>query len=217
MAEEDLGSALKQYERDLAEEWKNKADEFYGREDYQNAIECYKITLSKNPASPDAWNSLGLAYMKTGNIDEARNCHEQMNRLQSPEKSGDLVPSAPPANTDAAPQVLLPSTIDRRPFWLGLFGGVIGILMSLVGFLLDAIYALIGRNPGSAAWLTTASLVFSIAGMICGMTGRTRNAALLMIICGIVVLVATQGWGILVTIFFVVGGYILYENEKAGK
>jgi VIT1/CCC1 family predicted Fe2+/Mn2+ transporter len=62
--------------------------------------------------------------------------------------------------------------------------------------------------------LTIATFIFSIIGMISGIFGNNKKWGILMVCCGIIVLFTTYFVGILATIFFLIGGIILYKNDK---
>jgi tetratricopeptide (TPR) repeat protein len=86
MVDEDLGDALKKIQetqKKEAIEWKNKGNDYFKKGDYENAIQNYKNALDIDPNYSDAWNNLGLAYIKIGNIDEAKKCQESMKLLKT--------------------------------------------------------------------------------------------------------------------------------------
>ena len=88
MVDEDLGDALKKVQEDKkkeAIEWKNKGNDSFKKGDYENAIQNFKNALDVDPNYSDAWNNLGLAYIKIGKIDDAKKCQESM-RLLKPSK-----------------------------------------------------------------------------------------------------------------------------------
>jgi tetratricopeptide (TPR) repeat protein len=63
-------------------EWKNMGDDLIKKGDYNSAIERFKNVLEVDPENKDVWNNLGVAYIKTGNIDEAKKCHEKIDLLK---------------------------------------------------------------------------------------------------------------------------------------
>jgi hypothetical protein len=109
--------------------------------------------------------------------------------------------------------------VDRRPFWLGLSGGVIGILVTFWNFLPLIPLVQSDTNAGTViSGFYLFSLIFPIIGMVSGVTGKNKNAGILMICCGVIELfLLFFSVGILTGIFFIIGGFILYRNanEKA--
>lgn len=86
MVDEDLGDALKKIQenqKNEAIEWKNKGNDSFKKGDYENAIQNFKNALDVDPNYSDAWNNLGLAYIKIGKIDEAKKCQESMKLLNT--------------------------------------------------------------------------------------------------------------------------------------
>jgi tetratricopeptide (TPR) repeat protein len=223
MVDEDLGDELnkfKELQKKEAVEWKNKGNDYFKKGDYENAIQNYKNALDIEPNYSDAWNNLGLAYMKTGNIEMAKKCKDSMDLLK---KGNDL---KPPSTTSTEIDVKIPpeplkkSDIDRRPFWLGIFGGIIGILVGLVGLFFVALVSYSRSHDTATIFglplyaMTLATFIFTITGMVSGIFGNTKKWGILMACCGIIILFTTYFVGILATIFFVIGGIILYKNEK---
>lgn len=61
---------------------KNQGNDFYKQARYQDAIECYKKALEIDPQYQAAWNNLGLAFLKLGQIEDAKKCQQVLERLQ---------------------------------------------------------------------------------------------------------------------------------------
>ena len=106
--------------------------------------------------------------------------------------------------------------VSRFPFWLGVSGGVIGILV-----LIWAYVPLLSEPwmPSDALTIISAFyvffLIFPVVGMICGMTGRTRKAGIVMMCCGgIELFLDLFSVGIVAGVFFLEGGFIIYRTAK---
>jgi tetratricopeptide (TPR) repeat protein len=98
MVDDDLGDALKKIQANQeneAIEWKNKGNDYFKRGDYENAIQNYKNALDIDPNFSDAWNNLGLAYIKIGKIDEAKKCHTVIDSLKKNEPPDSTPPVTP--------------------------------------------------------------------------------------------------------------------------
>jgi tetratricopeptide (TPR) repeat protein len=224
MEYKDLGDALKNLKESQAEKWKNTGNEFFKKGDYQNAINSYKSAIDVDPRYIDAWNNLGLAYIKIGNIDEANKCHEKMLELQKPQ--GVLIPfsstSTPDVNIKTESRPIGMNAIDKRPFWLGLIGCTIGILVACVGFLLTLLlgmFTILGLGKGETATgilflAVLVTFILSIVGLIAGIYGNNKKWGIVMVICGVAIFFTTYFVGILASICFVIGGVILIENFK---
>jgi len=213
MVDDDLGYALKsiqENQKNEAIEWKNKGNDCFKKGDYETAIHHYKNALDLDPNYSNAWNNLGLTYIRTGKIEEAKKCYEKMSLPQKKQK--------------AQPNPIFKTELDKRPFWLGIFGFAIGFLVSLIGFMLTVLSSLvtvIGHDKSTGFnstiilfGLTIATVIFSIIGMISGIYGHNKRWGILMAFCGIIVLFTTYFVGILATIFFAIGGIILYNNSE---
>ncbi len=227
MTDEDLGDTLKEYQNNQAADLKNIGNDYFKKGDYASAIKIYKSALEFNPNIIEIWNNLGVAYFKTGNIEEAKQCQEKINLLKKTQISetaskpvSDIVaPTRPDAvtNQQLLPPPLQKPDIDRRPFWLGLFGGIIGIFVAFLGFVLAG-FASLGSGGEEAAAvllvLTLITVIFSLIGMICGITGKSKMSGIFMIFSGIIILLVTIFVGFIASLFFIAGGYILYKNAE---
>jgi hypothetical protein len=206
-----------------ADFWKKTGDEYIKQEKFEEAIKSYKESLEIDPNYVKVWNNLGYAYSKLGRFDEAKKCREKINALTalksvSP-KQEDVKPSAEIIEP-APPKPLTKADVDRRPFWLGILGGILGFFAAfalLAIYLISAVFSpLTGSDLDSTIILGQMLIViiFSIFGLISGIAGESKISGILMIVSGIIVLIASSFLGILTTILFVVGGYILYKNAE---
>jgi tetratricopeptide (TPR) repeat protein len=215
MVDEDFGETLKKYQNNQAIDLNNIGNDYFKKGDYENAIRSYKTALDIDPNFIDTWNNLGVAYIKLGNIDEAKKCQEKVDLLKKTQEIE--IPSKPISeiNQQTPSKPLIKSDVDRRPFWLGLFGGIIGILVSLLGFVLTGLSALTNSSATMILLgLTIVTIIFSLIGMVSGISGKSKKSGILMIFCGIIILFTTYIVGILASIFFIVGGFIIYKNAE---
>jgi tetratricopeptide (TPR) repeat protein len=58
-----------------------KANEYYQKQDYENAIKGYETLLKEDHVSPDIYYNLGNAYYKTGNVSHALLNYERAHKL----------------------------------------------------------------------------------------------------------------------------------------
>jgi len=148
MVDEDLGDALKDYNRKQAIEWKNMGNNFFIKEDYENAIQSFKKALEIDPNYIDAWNNLGLAYIKSGNIDEAKKCHEKIdflkkiNIIEPPLKSSSRIDQQSISNSTVKIPTDVSLTENEVPIWSGHMSWASQWLLILIGILL--IFTIIG-------------------------------------------------------------------------
>lgn len=66
--------------------WKESGNDFFNKGQYEEAIKCYSHAIALNPDFIDAWNNMGLALLKIGNIDEAKKCNEKVKELKDNQK-----------------------------------------------------------------------------------------------------------------------------------
>ncbi len=77
---------------------KNKGNTFFRQNKFEDAIRSYASAVAIYPGYIDAWNNLGLAFLKTGKTDLARSCNEKVKELQSirpPQPAHEPVVSTP--------------------------------------------------------------------------------------------------------------------------
>lgn len=66
--------------------WKESGNDYFNRGQYEDAIKCYAHAIELNPEYIDAWNNMGLAFLKIGKIDEAKKCNEKVKELKDNHK-----------------------------------------------------------------------------------------------------------------------------------
>lgn len=100
--------------------------------------------------------------------------------------------------------------IDKES-WLGLIGGIFGILASLVAIILGAdfffeeVVGLYGQH--------TIAVIFSVVGIASPVViSSTKWSGVWMIISGLIVLITINLFGILTTILFIIGGLLRLKD-----
>lgn len=63
--------------------WKDGGNNFFNEGQYEEAIKCYKHAIQLNPNYIDAWNNLGLTFLKIGKIEDAKRCNEIVKKLKT--------------------------------------------------------------------------------------------------------------------------------------
>lgn len=82
MVDEDLGNFLDKEKTD----WKNKGNNFFKQARYEDAITCYNAALAIDPVYIDVLNNKGMALVKLGRIEEAKQINEKLNLLKEKPK-----------------------------------------------------------------------------------------------------------------------------------
>ena len=135
------------------------------------------------------------------------------------ENCGQPVDATPTVTQESykAPQAttasLTPSSRLGAAFWLGLIGGIFGLL---IGAILIGFASSLGSQPFEF-WLRFIGLiVFSIIGIV----GALRivetsdlNNALLMFLAGVGMLLCVQQFGIFPALLFFIGGALIYLKK----
>lgn len=62
--------------------WKRSGNELFKRGLYKIALKFYARAIELNPGFIEAWNNLGLSFLKIGKIEEARRCNEKVRELK---------------------------------------------------------------------------------------------------------------------------------------
>jgi CheY-like chemotaxis protein len=62
---------------------KNKGNEFFRQNKFEEAIRCYASAVDIDSGYSDAWNNLGMAFLKAGKVDLANSCNEKVRELNS--------------------------------------------------------------------------------------------------------------------------------------
>jgi len=112
MADDDLGDVLRDLENEKkarAISLKNDGNTFYRQGFFDEALNCYNEALSIDPDNPDLLNNKGLALVKLGRIDEAKEV--DMKRTGTINKSL----HQPDVNEPLSPPVIPPPVEDTPP------------------------------------------------------------------------------------------------------
>lgn len=105
-----------------------------------------------------------------------------------------------------------------KEFWLGLIGGIFGILGALAAIVVGSFGEAVTGSSEGLYVLGSVALLFSIVGMGAPAVIDTKKwIGAIMIISGIVVLVAISMFGVLTLILFVIGGIIALKNGGSGS
>ncbi len=106
----------------------------------------------------------------------------------------------------------------RASFWLGILGGIFGILGATVAILLGSIgSAFSSATMSSLYYNAVGAIAFSILGMFGGIPlKKTRINAVIMIIAATGVFVSEFILGILPAVFFVIGAVLLLTGADNG-
>ena len=69
--------------------WKEKGNQFYIKENYEEAAKCYHQALEINPKSSSTWHNLGMVCRKLGKVEDSQFCFKQAEQytLKSQQKS----------------------------------------------------------------------------------------------------------------------------------
>lgn len=103
------------------ETWKKMGNDHFKKDDFESAISCYKQAIEQNPKYIEAWNNLGLSYLKLGKIDDAKLCNNKVLALKSQQGAINSILSdnrsdeIPSDNTSTE---ITPEEIGRMPFEL---------------------------------------------------------------------------------------------------
>lgn len=62
--------------------WKRSGNKLFKRGLYKIALKFYAKAIELNPGFIEAWNNLGLSFLKIGKIEEARRCNEKVRELK---------------------------------------------------------------------------------------------------------------------------------------
>lgn len=105
-----------------------------------------------------------------------------------------------------------------KAFWLGIIGGIFGILAAILVVLIGGIGEAFNATGASALYTNAAgAFVFSIVGIAGGVLEQRKIiGAALMIVGALGVIVSISLFGVLTFILFLVGG-ILILMQKRGR
>lgn len=112
-------------------------------------------------------------------------------------------------------EVHKPIEKDKKPFWLGLIGVIFGFLFGLFAILFAGVASAFGaEGADNIIGQGIVAILFSILGFVGSTINNRKIGGILMIICGIIVLIAIGGFGVLPCILFVIGGIISLRFGK---
>lgn len=96
-----------------------------------------------------------------------------------------------------------------KAFWLGIIGGILGILIAMGAYL-------IAFNGTESLYANAAlAFIFSMVGIAGGILEKRRTlGAALMIIGAVGFLLSTSFYGILVFVLFLVGGIVILMQKR---
>jgi hypothetical protein len=103
-----------------------------------------------------------------------------------------------------------------KAFWLGIIGGIFGILGAVLAILIQSISESFNATSGTNLYYNAAAaIIFSIVGIAGGVL-ETRKilGAALMIIGALGVVISISAFGILTFVLFLVGGILILMQKK---
>jgi hypothetical protein len=103
-----------------------------------------------------------------------------------------------------------------KGFWLGIIGGIFGILAALLVVLIGGVGEAFQATGASSLYANAAgAFIFSIVGMAGGVLEKRKIiAAALMIIGAFGVLISISLFGVLTFILFLIGGIVILMQKK---
>lgn len=106
-----------------------------------------------------------------------------------------------------------------KDFWLGLTGGIFGILGGIAAFVMGAAGEALSGSAGGLYGQGFVAIIFSMAGIIApALMDEKRWIGVIMILSGIIVFIAIGLFGVISLILFIVGGIIALKNrDSAGN
>jgi hypothetical protein len=103
-----------------------------------------------------------------------------------------------------------------KAFWIGIIGGIFGILGAVVTIMIQSLSDAFNATSGASLYYNAAgAIIFSIVGIAGGVL-ETRKilGAVLMIIGAFGVLISISLFGVLTFILFLVGGILILMQKK---
>ena len=85
MSEPELEKSLGESLHETAVMLKDEGNEYYRQGNFEEAVRLYDKALRADPNYGDAIHNKGLALLKLGRIDEAKQCNDKLNELRSHE------------------------------------------------------------------------------------------------------------------------------------
>jgi len=75
--------------------WKRSGNELFKRGLYKIALKFYAKAIELNPGFIEAWNNLGLSFLKIGKIEEAKRCNQKVKELKNKSQISQKIPFSP--------------------------------------------------------------------------------------------------------------------------
>jgi hypothetical protein len=198
--------------------------------DYSGAAHEFVGVTEKDENNHKAWNALGICLSKTGEYETAATCFEnalaiapdnatykknQVGNEKKRQAEPDLSLDDGPAPHISKPKISEIAEIDvgRAPFWLGLIGFIIGIGVSFfliaAGGVLGA-FGVSGSNMiGGRGWLL---IILCVIGLASVFVRHKKYGGLILIISGLLILIATGGFGIITGLLFLIAGVLIIRK-----
>jgi uncharacterized membrane protein len=103
-----------------------------------------------------------------------------------------------------------------KAFWIGIIGGIFGILAAILVVLMGSIGQAFNATGASSLYTNAAgAFIFSIVGMAGGVLEKRKIiGAALMIIGAFGVLISISLFGVLTFILFLIGGIVVLMQKK---
>lgn len=119
-------------------------------------------------------------------------------------------------STHYYPQQQAPPSGGLGPsFWLGLIGGVAGILGGVIALAVGAISYSYSTGDSEFYWLGAGAIFFAVMGIVGGaFDKRPKVGVTLMIVAAIGILISISWFGILSCILFLVGGILIFARSR---
>jgi len=105
-----------------------------------------------------------------------------------------------------------------KSFWLGIVGGIIGILIAIIVILLGSVVSAFGYGDvaGVVYLCGGVILALSVIGMVAGMYPENWISGVVFIMCGVGMLIMAGLAGVLTCVLFVIAGALILmaHNEQ---
>lgn len=103
-----------------------------------------------------------------------------------------------------------------KAFWLGIIGGIFGILGAIAAIMIQSLSEAFNATSGTNLYYNAAAaIIFSIVGIVGGvLETRKMLGAALMIIGALGVVISISAFGILTFVLFLVGGILILMQKK---
>lgn len=111
------------------------------------------------------------------------------------------------------PVVAMQTSGSRKAFWLGLIGGIIGVIIAIGFAALGSLADAFGVASGSIYVIALLILIFSIMGMAgCFLESHKLVGGVLMMVAGIAMFIFVVWLGALTAILFGIGGLLMISD-----